>query len=209
MLGNVDKEPARSVHYLSLGTLLLRVLLAVAVVGTTSSSSSAFPSLKGACRNRAMQLPSVALQRGTAATFRQSGLIMSREKGMHSTAAFVVLLWMSWCGWICVRHRRMMCGCDGSDTREVALCRGSTRQVLPTVPLTQLRARLNAHPVVAGLAVPTDVVIGLASLALHRFLQLSSSVVECCLCCFPGVAGLVTSAPSNNYEMWWRWLVFC
>ena len=45
--------------------------------------------------------------------------------------------------------------CDLSTT----LCRGITRQVLGTVPL---RARLNGHPVVAGLPVPTDDLIPVA-----------------------------------------------
>ena len=40
------------------------------------------------------------------------------------------------------------------------LCRGVTRQALATVPL---HARLNGHPVVARLPVPTDDLIPVAS----------------------------------------------
>ena len=44
------------------------------------------------------------------------------------------------------------------------LCRGITRQVLATVPLC---ARLNGHPVVAGLPVPTDDLIVVADASEH------------------------------------------
>ena len=48
-----------------------------------------------------------------------------------------------------------------TDIRDLSttLCQGFTRRVLATVPL---RARLNGHPVVAGLPVPTDDLIPVA-----------------------------------------------
>ena len=49
----------------------------------------------GAFVRSAMQLLSVKVQRGNAEMYRRSGLIISREQGLHYDAGFAVPLLMS------------------------------------------------------------------------------------------------------------------
>ena len=50
---------------------------------------------KGAFVRSAMQLLSVAVQRGDSEMYRRSGLIISRDQGLHYDAGFAVPLLMS------------------------------------------------------------------------------------------------------------------